>query len=232
MVVLYSLSGLVRSSHSSSNLALGRPYWVSPLPNYTHSAPPSDRTSLTDGRYTVGYFWTQKTTVGWHGSKLVEIMIDLEKPFIMGGIVFSTARYTGVGVNYPAHIAAFVGPDQEHLQYIGDLASDPDNLPGPYTTKRFVLDGIGVMGRYVLLEIVAGKGSNIFCDEVEVLPGIHDSGGAGSLTVEQARNYTEELRRLDIEKEILTNLADKFKSDFHLDTTTPPTDYERELVKL
>src|ERR1039458_10371213 len=57
LVMFYSLIGSVPYCHSAANLALGKSYTVSPLPSYALSAPSTDRTSLTDGKYTVGYFW-------------------------------------------------------------------------------------------------------------------------------------------------------------------------------
>jgi hypothetical protein len=213
LILQYSILSFIPSCHASTNLALGKSYMVSPLPSYPLSAPPTDRISLTDGKYTVGYFWTQKTTVGWHPVKSVEILIDLEKVSIIGGISFSTARYAGVGVHYPVHISAYVGEDKEHFLRVGDIVDTPENKPGEYQTKRFLLDGIGAKGRYVLLEIITPKSMSVFCDEIEVLEGKYDKGIMGSLTIEAARNLSEQTRRLDIEKEILAGLAEKFKSE-------------------
>lgn len=208
LVMLFSLTALAHSCHCAANLALGKPYTVSPPPNYPLSAPPDDRTSLTDGRYTVGYFWTQKTTVGWHNARRVEILIDLEKSATVDAIRFNTARNGDAGVRFPLHVAAFVGPDKEHLSYVGDVVDSPDNLPGAYRTKRFELENIGVKGRYVLLEIVPALNGSVFCDEIEVLAGEKEAEGTGTLSVEAARKRAEELRRLSIDKTILLGLLD------------------------
>ncbi|MGD0843132.1 MAG: hypothetical protein ABSA06_02020 [Geobacteraceae bacterium] len=205
LVLFYSLVALVPSCHAAANLALGKPYTVSPLPNYRLSAPSTDRTSLTDGIYSKGYFWAQKTTVGWHPVPGVEILIDLEKVSIIDGITFDTARGIDAGVYYPAQIHAFVGPDREHLLYVGDIADQPDNQPGAYRTKKFQLANIKAKGRYVLLEIVAQKSWGVFCDEIEVLEGTKDSGKTGSLTVEAARKLAKRLKWPGIELKMLNS---------------------------
>jgi hypothetical protein len=212
LVMLYSLTGLVYSCHSATNLALGKSYTVSPLPSYRLSAPPTDRTSLTDGSYTVGRFWTQKTTVGWHPVRAVEILIDLGEVFTIGSISFSTARGKEAGVFYPAQIATFVGPDKDHLLYVADIADNPDNIEGSYRTKRFILDDIRTKGRYVLLEIVAPKSWSVFCDEIEVLEGNLDSGRKGNLTIEAARNLSERLKWSGIEKKLLQKFLAESKA--------------------
>lgn len=207
MVLVYSITGLVNSCHSSSNLALYKPYSVSPAPGYPLSAPPSDKTSLTDGRYSVGNFWTQKTTVGWWPVRSVEILIDLEKVSSIGTIRFNTARGESAGVLYPVHIFAFVGQDKDHLVYAGDIAGDPENLPGPYRVKRFELGGIAVRGRYVLLEIVTAKSKSVFCDEIEVLEGGHDRGKTGRLTVEESRKLADRLKWFSPYQDFIKNIA-------------------------
>jgi hypothetical protein len=196
LVLIYSIAGLAHSCHSSSNLALHKPYWVSAPPSYPLTAPQTDRTSLTDGVYTTGHFWTSRTTVGWHPIKTVEILLDLEKVSTIDGITFNTVRGQDAGVYYPVQIAAFVGPDKEHFLYVGDIADSSDNQPGPYRVKRFMLNEIGARGRYVLLEITAPKSNSIFCDEIEVLAGSRDRGMTGKLSVETARKLSERTKWL------------------------------------
>ena len=59
------------------NLARGKPYTLAPRPDYRHCTDPGDRTQLTDGVYTEGYFWTQETTVGWRNAHPARINVDL-----------------------------------------------------------------------------------------------------------------------------------------------------------
>lgn len=205
LVFFYSLVALVPSCHAAKNLALGKSYTVSPLATYRLSAPPTDRTSLTDGVYTKGFFWAQKTTVGWWPTRTVEILIDLEKVSVIDSISFNTARGIDSGVYYPAQIHAFVGPDREHLRYVGDIASQPDNLPGTYRVHKFQLQDIRSKGRFVLLEIIASKNQGVYCDEVEVLEGTQDTGVTGTLTVEAARRLAGELKWPGIEQKMLNS---------------------------
>lgn len=207
LIFSYSILAMVPSCRAAVNIAKGKPYTVSPRQNYQLSAAPTNTTAITDGVYTVGYFWTRPSTVGWHNTKTVEILIDLEKEATIASIVFSTARGVGVGVHYPKHIAAFVGSDLEHLQYINDLADIPDNKPGSYQLKRFVQKDIGARGRYVLL-IVVTKGFYLFCDEIEVLEGDIAKEQVRELNLQQAREFTDQIRRMGIEKELLNRLTD------------------------
>lgn len=206
-VFYYSAFAMVPSCHAAVNLAKGKQYTVSPKQNYPLSAARTDRSALTDGAYTLGNFWTRKTTVGWQKEKMVEILIDLEQDYNIASIVFSSARGKAAGVNYPAHIAAFVGPDLEHLTYVGDLADDLENQPGTYQTKRFKLNNVELRGRYVLLEVIP-NGVFLFCDEIAVIEGKNEQRKPGNLTVEKAREFTELFR----EKELLGRMAENLAS--------------------
>lgn len=53
----YILMTFVSSCHAT-NLALGKKYTLSVKPNYPLTAPVTDTTSLTDGVFTTGHFWT------------------------------------------------------------------------------------------------------------------------------------------------------------------------------
>ena len=91
------------------NLALGRPYTMSPRPNYSYCTDPGDATQLTDGVCTEGYFWTQKTTVGWGGGAPAFITIDLGHVHPIGGASFRTAAGVA-GVEWPASLFVFSSP--------------------------------------------------------------------------------------------------------------------------
>ena len=97
-------------SVKAQNLALHKPYTLSVKPNYKLSAPSTDKSSLTDGIYTDGYFWTQNTTVGWQDKKSVQISIDLEEIKPMGTITFSTAGGKA-DVHFPKNIYTFISKD-------------------------------------------------------------------------------------------------------------------------
>jgi|GEM_PF-1480872 len=220
LVLFYSLVALAPSCQAATNLALGKSYTMSPLPEYPWSAPPTDTTSLTDGKYTTDYFWTQKTTVGWHPVTSVEILIDLEKVGVIEGITFNTARGDFAGVFYPLQIHVFVGPDKEHFTYFGDMAEQPKNIPGPYQVTKFEFGGINAKGRFVLLEIIASNRSGVFCDEIEVLEGQVDSGVVGNLDVITVRNILDFLKWDSVEQKLLRTFLEQpvraFNGTFNL----------------
>ena len=211
LVAVYSLIGLINSCHSATNIALGKPYTISSKPNYSRSAPPTDVSALTDGKFTIGYFWTQKTTLGWRKIRPVEIIIDLGKSFAISSISFSTARRKAAEVYYPENIAAFIGSDKNHWRYVGDIAKNPDNVPGAYQVKKFILNDISAQGRYVFLQIHP-KGPYLFCDEIEIHEGKQTNGVAGTLSMNDARNLSEQLRRVGINKRLLTRLVESLKT--------------------
>ncbi|RNC70422.1 MAG: DUF4091 domain-containing protein [Desulfuromonadales bacterium] len=206
-VFIYSLIALINLSYSASNIALNKRYTVSPIQNYQLSALLTDNTTLTDGKYSSGYFWTQKSTVGWKGEKRIEILIDLESISDIGRLTFNTARGQGADVYFPAHVYAFIGSGMDDFKYVGDIVKSPDNTPGIYKVKKFELAGINARGRYLLLEIIP-RGYFAFCDEIEVFPGNSASTYAGNMDREAVQNFTRQLERLDIEKEFLSGLLD------------------------
>lgn len=174
----------------ATNVALGKPYRLSQKPNYPLAAPQTDSTSLTDGRFTSGFFWTRPTTVGWKESGVVEVILDLEKQYNVGGIVVSTARGIGSQVYYPAHVYAFVGPDSDSLLYVGDVLNHENNRPGGYEVTKFALTFKGVKTRLVVLEIVP-KGHFVFCDEIQVLAVSKGEQQPGRLPLSAVRRWPQ-----------------------------------------
>ncbi|HID56382.1 TPA: hypothetical protein EYP37_07620, partial [Candidatus Poribacteria bacterium] len=82
------------------NIARGKRYTLLPRPNYPYCTDPDDEIQLTDGIYTKGYFWTQRSTVGWQRAYPVIIILDLGSIQPIGGISYSTAAGTAGG-NWP-----------------------------------------------------------------------------------------------------------------------------------
>jgi hypothetical protein len=155
------------------NIALGKPYTLSPAPNYSHSTDPDDKTQLTDGEYSIGYFWTQKSTVGWSNAPYADITVDLGQVYPIKGCSYNTAAGVA-GVAWPALLQILVSEDGKVWYSGGDLIalSAKFGLPpeGKYATHRYVTDDLKLHGRYFRL-LVAGSGSYTFCDEIEVYQG-------------------------------------------------------------
>lgn len=155
------------------NIAKGKKYALDPKPDYRHCTDPSDRTQLTDGVYTKGYFWTQASTVGWRGVNPAYITIDLEAVEPICGVSFSTAAGVA-GVHWPVSVLIFVSEDNKIWTYAGDLVDLPakNRQPktGGYSQHRFRTDELRTRGRYVKL-LVSGNGAYTFVDEIEVYRG-------------------------------------------------------------
>lgn len=155
------------------NLARGKSYTFHPRPNYSHCTDPNDKTQLTDGRYTAGYFWTQKTTVGWNRARPVEITLDLAEDRPIRGLSFSTAA-GAAGVGWPISIQVLVSVDGRTYHAVGDLValSLPSGLPpkDKYALHRFQTDSLRCRARYVKLLVDPG-GAYCFVDEIEVFRG-------------------------------------------------------------
>lgn len=154
------------------NVALHKPYEFDARPNYRLCTDPDDSTQLTDGVYTQGYFWVQKTTVGWQHHTPALITVDLGKIEPIAGASYSTAAGTA-GVSWPATIALFVSDDGKKWTNVGDLVAlgTKQGTPAPdkYSQFRFATDKLAAHGRYV--EFAVDGSPYIFVDEIEVYRG-------------------------------------------------------------
>lgn len=214
LMIFYSIIAMFQSCHASgSNIALGKGYTLTPKPNYALSAPATDTTSLTDGSYSTGYFWTQKSTVGWQQAGNIEILLDLEQVRVIDGVSMNTARGAGAGVHYPSRASVYIGPDLQTLHHAGNLAATADNAAGTYQVRKFSLGGLGIKGRYVLL-VIEPKGAFFFCDEIEVYEGNTIRVAATPKTVEEIRGSVILGKQLQNERRILVNQLDRLKSSF------------------
>lgn len=156
------------------NIALNCPYTLQPAPNYPYCTDPEDRIQLTDGKYTQGYFWTQKSTVGWQNVNPVFIVVDLGRDVPIAGASFNTAAGVA-GVEFPAAIWVLVSIDGKNWHEVGNLvqASNEQNGPPPaqgYAVHRFWTDRWQTHGRYVAF-VVIPQGAFCFVDEIEVYEG-------------------------------------------------------------
>jgi len=155
------------------NLALHRTYTLAPPGNYSYCTDPDDKTQLTDGVYTEGYFWTQKTTVGWQGQTPI-ITLDLGQDVPIKGVTYNTAA--GIAGGYwPAQILVFASPDSQSWHEVGDLVKlhrqhTPLPLYGEYQVHRLWTDQLRTHGRYLALW-VEPTGACTFADEIEVYRG-------------------------------------------------------------
>ncbi|MBI5687711.1 MAG: hypothetical protein HZC54_21790 [Verrucomicrobia bacterium] len=157
------------------NIALGKPYALDPRPNYGYCTDPGDKTQLTDGVYTKGYFWTQKSTVGWNSVGGVTITVDLGSVQPIRGASFNTAAGRA-GVTWPASVVVLVSDDGKSYYPAGELVNlgmKRGAAPNDYAIHRYWTDELRTHGRFVSFLVMAG-GSYTFVDEIEVYRGEPD----------------------------------------------------------
>ncbi len=155
------------------NVALKKPYTLSTRPGYGHCADPGDKTQLTDGEYTKGYFWTQKSTVGWNSRNVVTITLDLEKTYPINGFSYNTA-FGVAGVLKPEFIYIYTSEDNKDWYYIGNLMQKSVDERGEPDTSSYMIYKVGsnampCKGRYVAF--LVKQNPFMFVDELEVLKG-------------------------------------------------------------
>jgi hypothetical protein len=199
---------------NAQDLAVHKSYTLSTPPNYQYSAAPSDVSSLTDGEYTLGKFWTQRSTVGWQLTG-VTITIDLEKIRSIGSVTFNTVRSIEVGISFPKNIFIFLSTDNKKFMYVGDAADVPDNLPGNTKVKKFKLDNIDRSARFVKL-VVVPEGHYLFCDEIEVLKSDKKAGRIlrnNLIWEKDINNVVDSLKLPGHSSRNLVRLMDKIHTD-------------------
>lgn len=156
-----------------TNIAKGKTYTFNKTPNYVLCNDPGDNIQLTDGIYTSGYFWTQKTTVGWQGVRPVVITIDLENIHPIRGVSFNTAAGSA-GVTWPVSLHVLVSDDGKNYFAVGDLITMSNRRDVPtakgYGVHRYWTDKLQASGRYVQFIIEPG-GLYCFVDEIEIFRG-------------------------------------------------------------
>ena len=171
-LAMCAAQGPVGFTPPGPNIALHKPYTLEPAPTYGDCADDADRTLLTDGVYTGGYFWVASTTVGWVHSRPVVVTIDLGQVEPIAGLSYSTAA--GVAdVTWPFSILVMVSDDGTLWTAVGDLVALSNRrrapAPTPYSTHRFVTGDLQTRGRYVALVVDCIPYTVV--DEIEVYQG-------------------------------------------------------------
>ncbi|MBR4222760.1 MAG: hypothetical protein IKR81_16495, partial [Victivallales bacterium] len=154
------------------NIAKDKPCTFSLKPNYSYCTDKDDPVQLTDGIYTEGYFWVQKSTVGWVRAPLVGITIDLGKEEPICGVSWNTAAGTA-GVAWPQGLQLFTSNDKENWEHCGDLIqlSSKTRIPPQtgYCTFCYATNNLKTKGRYI--QFIVSSTSYTFVDEIEVYRG-------------------------------------------------------------
>ena len=154
------------------NLALKKPYVLAPAPNYSYCTDAGDASQLTDGVYSQGHFWTQKTTVGWNNASPVFCTIDLGRVQPICGVSWSCAAGVA-GVAWPECLYVLASDDKKAWTFLGDLCvlGTESRVPPEkgYAQFRYASDKMKGRGRYVC--VVAASQPFCFADEIEVWRG-------------------------------------------------------------
>jgi len=181
----------------SENIAKGASYTLDPRPNYNHCTDADDIKQLTDGIYSEGYFWVQKSTVGWRNASPTTITLDLGAAQPIRGVSFHTAAGVA-GVKWPLAIFVFVADEEKQFHLAGDLVTLGLKNGRPpaegYNTHRYWTDALETHGRYVAFVIAAH--SYGFVDEIEVYagdPAWLDKPLTGA-PITEVKKYVTELR--------------------------------------
>ncbi|HQC53459.1 MAG TPA: hypothetical protein PLE92_10025, partial [Lentisphaeria bacterium] len=175
------------------NVALNKPYTLSPAPSYGLCSDPDDKTQLTDGVYSEGYFWVQKSTVGWTRATPIIVTIDLGREEPISGVSWNTAA--GVSdVTWPEEMHIYVSSDAKTWFYQGDLVvmSMQERMPPPlgkYNVFRYATGALQTKGRWV--QIMIKQNPYTFCDEIEVYRGQDAwlAQAAGGVSVESTKDH-------------------------------------------
>lgn len=179
-VLLVASSPFVASAEPpADNVALHRPYEMSPAPNYAGCKDPGDAVQLTDGE-TAGCDWLRSGTVGWSKpAPAVTVLIDLGVSTPIGGVRLHTNGGGRANVFYPATVGVLVSDDNTSFHLVGAAdslgiqQSRADSVGVRAQPRVIPIDNLRARGRWVLL-LIEPDGDFVFLDEVQVFRGNDD----------------------------------------------------------
>lgn len=206
------LLGIAAVCHGApDNIALKKPYTLSPTPGYRYCTDAGDAVQVTDGVYAKGYFWTQKETVGWTHAAPALCIIDLGKVEPVCGVSWSCAAGVA-GVTWPESLYVLTSEDKKSWTYLGDLCELGTETKTPpaegYATFRYASDRMKGRGRYVC--VVAAARPYCFVDEIEVWRG-PDAWLSGEMPGRRAADPC----RFFAESCVRSGVAARLREDLH-----------------
>ncbi len=169
----YNSLHAIQAPASLENIALGKLCAFNRQANYQGAHDPGDPRQLTDGQFTKGHFWTQKSTVGWQGVQPVLITIDLGRVEPICGAALSTAAGQA-DILWPEVVMVMVSDDGRQWNLAGDLKTLSARHGRPpeegYARHVYRSEELKTYGRYVMVGVLT-EGNHIFTDEIEVFRG-------------------------------------------------------------
>ncbi len=158
------------------NLALKRPYTMSVMPLYSLTKDDGDKVQLTDGKFTKGHFWTQKSSLGWTKQTDIKVTVDLGKVQPIKGFMFSGVADTTPDSPFPYQINIFTSLDNKSWYYTGELiANSYKEFGKPGAVRklyRAASMNMPTKGRYVCfqMKLIPTK-RHLFADELMIFKG-------------------------------------------------------------
>ena len=176
--LVLALFAWTTASRAGDNLAMGRPYKLTPPPNYKACTDKGDSVQLTDGVRRDSN-WMQISTVGWKDqSQPTSIRIDLGSVEPIDEVRISTVGGGHAGVFFPALVLIMVSDDGAAFHVAKVVDRPMAGRSEPERPRRLphviVLRDLGTRGRFVLVTLLADQ-RYLFLDEIEVMRGTHDA---------------------------------------------------------
>jgi hypothetical protein len=183
-----------QTTHPGENVARGRPYSLTPPPNYGTALGPAG-SELTDGKVGAENFWIKGGAVGWTWRGAVMMRLPLAHPVAIDRVRLHTGRRERSEIHYPAQAHVFVGDGKGRYEHVGDAAgSDPANRRGPFEVRFFEARFETRTAAEVVL-VLHPRGAFVFVDEVEVIAAGADGRFEGRLSLADLLPEARRLRR-------------------------------------
>jgi hypothetical protein len=153
-----------------ANVAINKPYTLSPAPNYTLCTDAEDGVQLTDG-IKKGSYWGSKSTVGWKRTpEPPEVTIDLQKKCRIKNIVVYSAAGTRGSVAFYDSIYVLISLDGFSYR-LASYYPIEENVKKASLQQKMISPELNIringIGRFVKL-IFIHDGSFVFLDELEI----------------------------------------------------------------
>lgn len=177
LLIVLSIPGQALADEAAgANLSRGKPYTLTPAPEYEHCTDEGDLHQLTDGKRvsSQGRFWVHKGCVGWQPGmdRHAEVIIDLGEVHPIDAVRISTGAGPDAGAYLPDIVLA-VSDDKDGTAFRVIRRLETGDAP-QQARVVLALEGLTTRGRHLLVRL-EGHGVYVFCDEIEVLRGGHDA---------------------------------------------------------
>lgn len=152
----------------AENIAQGKPYFLSPQPNYQKYSLDQVSSNLTNGKHASSRMWTSDQGLVWVRTPRISINIDLESEHLLGTIRINLAAGVKGQVEFPLHAYTYVSRDGKKYYFVGDFMEGQNGLSREdYIERAFEIREIRRLARFVRIEVIP-KGLYLSVDEVSV----------------------------------------------------------------